>query len=154
MSIDSTVIIPSPFLLKLKKLDSLKEIRHELGEFANNNDFHKKEVTYVYIRMILKNGSFFEFDREIVNTLLFEAAQWASTLESKSKTKPKKFEDVREKRSAKPFTKLLKHLINALVIEFHSSENDNIKFDIELSDYLEVMYELSCIKRDRNKILN
>lgn len=154
MFIDSPVMIPNPFLLKLKKITCIKEIKNELQEFANNNEFHKKEVIYTYVRIILKNGHFFETDREISNTLLFEAAQWASTIESKSKTKPKKYEDIKEKRNQKPFTKLMKYLINALVVEFYSNENDNIKFEIELSDYLEIMYELSCIKRDRNKILN
>lgn len=154
MFIDLPVVLPVPFLNKLRKIDSIKEIKAELADFAIKNDFHKKEVTYAYVRVILKNGVFFSIDREVANNLLFDAAQWASTLESKQKTKPKKIEDIKEKRNSKPFTKLLKHLINSLIIEFHSHENDNIKFDIELSDYLEIMYELSCIKRDRNNVLN
>jgi hypothetical protein len=154
MSIEATITLSIPFTSKLKKMSQLSEIEDELKKFSLIHGVNNKECVYVYVLTLLKENTFFSFDRLNMNELLFSAAQWAVTFESKQKTRPKKMIDIKKTKSQKPFTKLMKCLIEALVIEFKTGEYDCIKFGIELSDYLEAMYEISCIKRDRGNIIS
>jgi hypothetical protein len=149
----SLVSFPTPFLLRLKNIKDEKELREALVSFSEINKLEEKEVIYFYVKTILKNGFFFEMEERAVNELLFEAAYWASIKETKQKIRPKNFYDVKDKKNQKFFSKLTKAIIEALIEKYHSKEsgNDNIQFSLKLSEYLEVLYEVSCVKRDRFK---
>lgn len=153
----SQISFSNPFLMRLRALSSRKEISSSLSDYAKRYKFEECEVNYFFIKAILNNGFYFQMDEEIVKELLFDAIYWASIKETKQKIKPKNFNDVKDKKVHKYYTKLMTTLVNSLVAK-HFVEEDTkedkdmklIKFNLELSKYMELMYELSCIKRNRH----
>lgn len=146
------VTFNKPFLQKLKNLDDKNEIKNILIEYGNRNNYEEGEVIYFYIKNILSNGFFFEMKETVINEIFFEAAYWASTKETKQKIRPKNFNDIKDKKTQKFFTKLTQALIVAITKKYYvcsENEMDNVKYNLELSKYLEVMYEVSCVKRNR-----
>jgi flagella basal body P-ring formation protein FlgA len=147
------VTFSEPFLNRLKTMKSLENIRNELISYSSLHNIDSQETIYFYVRTILKNGTYFKYNQEISEGLFFEAAYWSSKKETKQKIRPKNFNDIKEKKNQKLFSKLQKSITLALIEEYYdkNSDLDNIKFKLELNKYIETMYEISCIKRDRLK---
>jgi len=147
------ITFSEPFLNRLKNISSLEEIKKELKEYSELHKLDYEEVVYFYVRTILKNGTYFEHKQEISEELFFESAFWSSKKETKQKIRPKNFKDIKDKKNQKLFSKLQQSITLALINKYYekNSELDNIKFKLELIKYIETMYEISCIKRDRSK---
>jgi hypothetical protein len=125
-----------------------KEIREELISFS---ELHKKdlnETIYVFVKNILKQDLFFRMEEEVRNSFLFDAIYWSSAIETKKKIRPKNIESVPTEKVKDFYTKLQKEMILSLLRKHKDKE---FMLNIELSKYLILFYELSCIKRNRRK---
>ncbi len=153
---NNLVTFNRPFITALIKLDSKTAIKSKLSDYAKKNNASLEETIYFFVKNLLLANLFFKMNRDIANDLFFEAAYWASMQEHKQKTRPKNFNDIQDKKNQKYFTKLNQIVIVALTEEFFipskkddESKEDNFNYKIELNKYIEVLYEISCIKRNR-----
>lgn len=152
---NNLVTFNKPFIMNLIKLNSVNEIKNKLSLYAKKNNANIEETVYFFVKNLLLSNLFFKMDRDIANDLFFEAAYWASMQEHKQKTRPKNFNDIQDKKNQKYFTKLNQIVIIALTEEFFVQSKDenhkeeNFQYKIELNRYIEVLYEISCIKRNR-----
>lgn len=152
---NNLVTFNKPFIAALIKLDSKNAIKSKLEDYSKKSNANLDETIYFFVKNLLISNLFFKMNREIANDLFFEAAYWASMQEHKQKTRPKNFNDIQDKKNHKYFTKLNQIVMVALTEEFfipskdEDSKEDNFNFKIELNKYIEVLYEISCIKRNR-----
>lgn len=152
---NNLVTFNKPFILALIKLDSLEDIKNKLSDYAKKYNATMEETIYFFVKNLLISNLFFKMNRDIANELFFEAAYWASMQEHKQKTRPKNFNDIQDKKNQKFFTKLNQIIMIAITEEFfvpsknEDSKEENFAYKIELNKYIEVLYEISCIKRNR-----
>jgi len=119
-------------------------------------DIEYDQIVYLYTKTLLDYHLYFEQPKEIREYLLYSSARWASKKEARGK-RPLGFEEDIDNKHDKYFTKLSKSLINALIVKHDLSGQDilsssptAIRYNMELNLYMGFMYEISCIKRDRN----
>ncbi len=152
---NNLVTFNKPYIIALMKLDSLSDIKEKLLDYSKKNNANIEETIYFFVKNLLLSNLFFKMNREVANNLFFEAAYWASMQEHKQKTRPKNFNDIQDKKNQKYFTKLNQIVIVAITEEFfipskdENIKEDNFNYKIELNKYIEVLYEISCIKRNR-----
>jgi len=115
------------------------------------------EVVYFFTKTLLDYNMFFDLNREAREFLIFESARWASKEETKSKRAISYSEEM-ELKNDKLFTKLTKSVISAFIVKHKLSHMDivsgnskSIVFNLELNNILSFLYNISCIKRDKNK---
>lgn len=140
-------IIPIIFIKKtLENNSSKKEIETILKEFSSKHNFTLVEVNYFFIKEILKHKLFFNLKEELREPLLYDAIYWASINETRSKTRPKSYKDIKDGKHNAFFTQLQKEMIKCI---YNSYEVSSPNFDIILEKYLSFFFDLSCIKRNR-----
>lgn len=140
------IIFPVPFLNRIVNLKSENEIRTSLIEFSKIHKYDEEEVNYYFVLTILKNDMFFEIESLVIN-LFFEAAYWASLQENKQKIRPKNIDEIQSKNCLRVYTKLAQFIIEGVTKKYYVSNEDNMLYKIELSKYIEIMHEISCLKR-------
>lgn len=153
----TTIPFSESFFRACKKLNAYEDLIARLRIISRNESFEIEEVIYFFVKSSLDNNHFFHLQEKVAEKAYYEAAFWASKKESKQKTRPTEFKDVDNKNSSRVFTKLLKSTINGLYRKHSMNCEDltprsikSIPFDLELESYLNLLYEISCIKRARN----
>jgi len=136
----------------------LETIYKRIKILADKNSVEEDLILYYLVRTLLDKDMFFSLEEEIYKDLFFNAAYWASKTETKQKNRPKNFNGVGDKKIERYFTKLISAVMSALMKkhnisneDIHNNTMNEIKFNLELSEYLNLMFEISCIKRNRNK---
>jgi len=115
-------------------------------------------IVYYLVKTLLDYDMFFKLKSSTYEDLFYNAAYWASRAETKQKNRPKSFNGVGDKKTERFFTKLTHSVMSALIIkhnisfdsDIHKSSMAEIKFNLELSEFLNLMFEISCVKRNRN----
>lgn len=137
----------------------LDMINKRIIDISSKFDNDKGAATYYLVRTLLEKDIFFSLDKEIYEELFFTAAYWSSAMETKQKNRPKSFNSVSDKKNERFFTKLTHSIMSALIVkhnistvDIHKNTINEIKFNLELSLFLNLMFEISCIKRKRQQI--
>jgi len=148
---EQIILFSNPILQGFKKSQTEQELREKLINYSEINNYENIQVIYFYIIAALRTGQYFEIDREIIINLFFEAAYWASAKETRQKLRPKCISDIKIKKKQHLFIQLSKELMVAITRKYFNlpKDPDNIKYNVEVSNYLDILYEISCIKRDR-----
>jgi len=135
---------------------SLPELKKRLYSIEKCDE-NFNEIIYFFTKTTLNYHMFFNMSRENREYLIFESARWASKEEAKSKRVVYYSEEM-ELKNDKLFTKLTKSIILAFMVKHKLSYEDivmdnekSIMFNLELNNVLSFMYNISCIKRDKNK---
>lgn len=140
------IVFLVPFLNRIVGLKSENEIRASLIEFSKFHKYNEEEVNYYFVLTILKNDIFFKIESLVIN-LFFEAAYWASLQESRQKIRPKSIDEIQSKNCLRVYTKLTQFVIEGVTKKYYTPNEDNILYKIELNKYIEIMHEISCLKR-------
>jgi len=135
----------------------LENLKDKIRNLTEKIELSEEEITYLFTLTILEYHFFFNENQEVREYLLYESAKWSSKQETKTK-RPTSFSEEFGFKQDKLFTKLIKSLINALIVKHEVSSEDikrkntkQITFNVELNNYLLFFNEISCIKRDRFK---
>lgn len=140
-------MIPLNFIKKtIQTSDSEKNLFSKLNDFAKNQDFDLDIIKYFFTKELLKQNFFFTINEEIREALLYDAIYWASLMESRIKTRPKNFKEIKDGRKNPLFVQLQKEVIKSIYKNFDST---SMSFDIKLEYHLSFFFELYSIKRNR-----
>ncbi len=154
----SAVHFSEAFYRGCKSIETYEEINDRLELTAKTENLTIEEVIYFFTKQSLDHNHFFGYSKEVQEKLYFKSAYWASKEESKQKTRPKNFKDIDNKNYTRVFTKFListmkalhvKHDINAIDL-INKRSTKCLLFNIEMEEYLNLLFEISCIKRDRS----
>lgn len=146
MFFDSIIIFSQPFLKRLININHEEDIKKELLDYSVKQNRKFEEINYFFIMNIIKSGDFFKIEANIIN-LYFEAAFWASEQEVKQKVRPKKISDIQNKKGVRVYLKLIQNTIEGLNKKYYIQGEENVVYSIELSKFLNILFEISCIKR-------
>ena len=138
-------------------LNDIKILMEKVDKLAKNLNSRREVILYYLVRSLLERDMFFNVREETRDKIFFEAVYWASKTETKQKNRPKSFNGVGDKKIERFFTKMTHSIISALIVKHDINQNDihkstvkEIKYNLELSTYLNFLFEISCIKRSRN----
>lgn len=140
-------IIPLNFIKKTVQLAETEEaLFSKLNDFSKNQDFELDVVKYFFTREILKHDFYFSLNEDVREALLYDSIYWASLMESKLKTRPKTFKEIKDGRKNPLFVQLQKEVIKSLYRVFDPA---SMSFDIKLEHHLSFFFELYAVKRNR-----
>jgi hypothetical protein len=138
----------APLYLKsvLREYKTYSELVEELKFYSDKHSFNYEYTLYIFLLNCLKNDDFFKLNEGLRENLLYDSSFWASLNETRRKTRPTSYEDIAEDKKDAFFTKLQKEVIKGI---YRAYDPNHPMFDIILSKYLLLFFDLSCIKRDR-----
>jgi hypothetical protein len=137
-------IISYFFCKKIILLDK-NQVEREIIEYSKKQQLDTILCTYQLVLELLKNNLFFEMSKDSSCFLLFKSLEWASEVDTKTRVKCKNCDDLKNSRKIQYFIKLEKEFIKS----FFRNKDYNFNFDIELSKYLYMFFELS--QQNKNK---
>jgi len=155
----TAVSFSESFYRACKSIKTYDEVIERLKLNAKNQNLELNEIIYFFTKQSLEHNHFFDYSKEVQEKLYFDAAYWASKEESKQKTRPKNFKDIDNKNYTRVFTKFLASTMKSLYVKHNINSEDFINsksmkvmaYNIEVEEYLNLLFEISCIKRDRSK---
>jgi len=154
----SAIFFSDSFYRANKSIQTYDKVLERLELISKNEKMPIEETIYFFTKQSLDKGHFFDYSEEVQKELYFRAAYWASKEESKQKTRPKYFDDIDSKNYTRVFTKFLNSTIKALFkkhklnfTDIDEKSTKSMMYDIEVEEYLNLLFEISCIKRDRLK---
>ena len=122
-------------------------------ELSKKENINKDYLSYTVFKRLIDSEFAYELDDSFFRELLFVSTKWASKEDIKQRSKPKSANDIKEKRDTIYFVSLIQSLTSYLIRKNNISDKDlscktikSIKYEYELSQYLNIVHELICHK--------